>query len=504
MTLFLQSPEGIVEEIARVHRSLPSRPGIDEIEAALSLVHDMDQEEHSRLESLSKQNKGFDVPEELFFVLQQMQKSLLVYQNKEQRREPLKLLDLENVHKLFDELVLRASKCLPNLTNSVTASASAASASLSVPDSSDIVSTTISLVTSSVSGEGNQKLSLIKLASLIEVSAKKGSKVLDLQNKLIEKIEWLPHSIGKLSNLITLDLSENRIAALPTTIGGLSSLTKLALHSNSLSELPEAIGDLFSLTHLDLRANQLTSLPFSIGKLSHLSEFDLSLNRMTVVSDAFGSLISLKKLNLDMNDIEELPHTIGQCASLVELRIDYNRLKALPEAIGRLHKLEVLSLRYNNVKSLPTTMASLSSLKELDLSFNELEGLPESLCLVTTLLKLNVGNNFSDLQCLPKSIGNLEALQELDMSNNQIRFLPDSFGMLTQLHVLKVLENPLEVPPRGVAEMGAQAVVQYMIEYVAKRNVKAQTLKNRNTWAQFCCFSRSDYGRHDGLDCAKA
>ncbi|MCI78135.1 plant intracellular ras-group-related LRR protein 4-like, partial [Trifolium medium] len=36
--------------------------------------------------------------------------------------------------------------------------------------------------------------------------------------------------------------------------------------------------------------------------------------------------------------------------------------------------------------------------------------------------------------------------------------------MLTKLRILRVEENPLEVPPREIAEKGAQAVVQYMAD----------------------------------------
>lgn len=104
-------------------------------------------------------------------------------------------------------------------------------------------------------------------------------------------------------------------------------------------------------------------------------------------------------------------------------------------------------------------MASMSNLRELDVSFNELESVPESLCLATTLVKLNLGNNFADLQSLPRAIGNLEMLDELDISNNQIRVLPDSFAMLSNLQVLRVDQNPLEVPPRQIAEMGAQVIL---------------------------------------------
>ncbi|XP_064965852.1 plant intracellular Ras-group-related LRR protein 4-like [Musa acuminata AAA Group] len=546
----LHSVDSVVEEIMRLHRSLPARPGIDEVEAAMALVHNVDKEEQGRIDAILNQNKASEVPEELFFVLQEMQKNLVYYQSKEQKREALKLLDLENIHVLFDELIQRASGCLPSSSNasslsvptpSVTDSkvnsktptsystsvSSAFYSEKEVGRSTDWVSKDDSflkkprshvdgissnthlsrgLVPNSTtrqevtSGEESGKLNLIKLASLIEVSAKKGTRDLNLQNKLMDQIDWLPDSIGKLSSLITLDLSENRIVVLPTTMGALSSLTKLDLHSNRIAQLPDSIGDLHRLLFLDLRGNQLTSLPSTFCKLVHLEELDLSSNQISSLPDAIGSLVRLKKLNVETNDIEELPHSIGNCVVLAELRADYNRLKGLPEAVGRLESLEVLSVRYNNIKGLPTTMASLSKLKELDVSFNELESIPESLCLATSLIKLNIGNNFADLQSLPRSIGNLELLEELDISNNQIRVLPDSFGMLSQLRVLHAEENPLEMPPRHITEMGAQAVVQYMAEYIAKRDIKVLPLKSKMSWAQFCFFSRPNKRKHDGSD----
>ncbi|KAJ0884119.1 putative leucine-rich repeat domain superfamily [Helianthus annuus] len=89
------------------------------------------------------------------------------------------------------------------------------------------------------SGQEDLKLNLMKLTALIEVFSKKGTKDLNLRNKLKDQIEWLPDSVGKLSSLSTLDLSENRLIALPSTISGLSSLTKLDLHANKIIELPK-------------------------------------------------------------------------------------------------------------------------------------------------------------------------------------------------------------------------------------------------------------------------
>ena len=114
----LQSVDEVVREIMRIHKSLPTRPGIDEVEAAKVLITNVEKEDQARLEAVARQTKSPDVPEELSMVLQEMQKNLIHFQSKEQRREALKLLDLDNVHSLFDELIQRASKCVSSSSNS--------------------------------------------------------------------------------------------------------------------------------------------------------------------------------------------------------------------------------------------------------------------------------------------------------------------------------------------------------------------------------------------------
>ncbi|VVB14627.1 unnamed protein product [Arabis nemorensis] len=534
MDKHLDSRNQVVEEIMRIHKSLPSRPEIDDVEAATSLIQNVEKDVFARLEAIDKQVKTSDVPQELFDVLQEMRKGLVFYQSKEQKREATKMLDLESAHLVFDELIQRAFRCIaspsPSSSNGSTdmprtepepASTPVVSfvspASLYFSDQTPVKSkemftrddtfvTTkaksslysdgllaprkpqISDSTLKVTGNDGEKLSLIKLASLIEVSAKKATQELNLQHKLMDQLEWLPDSIGKLSSLVRLDLSENCIMVLPAAIGGLLSLTRLDLHSNRIGQLPESIGDLINLVNLNLSGNQLSSLPSAVSRLINLEELDLSSNSLSVLPESIGSLVSLKKLDVETNNIEEIPHSISGCSSLKELRADYNRLKALPEAVGKITTLEILTVRYNNIRQLPTTMSSMANLKELDVSFNELESVPESLCYATTLVKLNIGNNFANLRSLPGLIGNLEKLEELDMSNNQIRFLPYSFKTLSQLRVLCTEQNPLEELPRDITEKGAQAVVQYMNDLVEARNTKSQRIRPKKSWVNSICF----------------
>ncbi|XP_027080246.1 uncharacterized protein [Coffea arabica] len=501
-----------VEEIMKSYKSLPPRPSIEEVEAAMSVVKTVNYEEQERLEEISKEVAPQDVPPELFSVLQEVRKSKVLFRSHEQMKEAVHLVELDKIFQTFDELIQRASELVsaktspekelnlggpdgeigievvisddesvrrneePKIEDSKGMSLNASSEPPSIP--------------SAAKYEESKQLSLMRVAAIIESSAKAEAEFLDLQGKLMDKIEWLPLSLGKLSHIIELNIADNNLMVLPSTIGSLKSLRKLDVHSNQLFNLPDSFGELLGLTDLDLHANRLRSLPASFKNLKDLISLDLSSNRFAHLPDAIGNLTSLKKLSVQLNELEELPYTIGSCLLLVELRLDFNQLKALPLSISKLQYLEILTLHYNRIKVLPT-MGNLLHLKELDVSFNELESIPESLCHAVSLKKLNVGKNFSDLRALPKSIGNLELLEELDISDNQIFVLPDSFRFLANLKVFHADQTPLELPPTEIAKLGAEAVVNFMAEFVTTRDMRPQRpVKQRGFCLQFFvnCF----------------
>ncbi|TQE08066.1 hypothetical protein C1H46_006340 [Malus baccata] len=501
-----------VEEIMKLYKSLPPRPSIEEVEAALSVLETVANEEQAKLEEISKLEKPKDVPQELFDVLQKSKKTVVLFHSHEQRKEASYVVETDKLFHTFDDLIQRASGLVSGDVPSqnhvdfsdpvekVGREALIRDQSLvkkkkmgyeeDEKDGFKGLVSSASTLSSGVVDSG--KLSLMKVAAVIENTAKSGEVVLDLGGKLVDQMEWLPLSLGKLSDVTELNLSENRIMALPPTIGGLKALTKLDIHSNQLVNLPESFGELSNLTDLDLHANMLKSLPASFGNLINLLNLDLSSNKFTRLPDVIGKLASLKLLNVETNELQELPYTIGSCTSIVELHLDFNELRALPEAVGKIESLEVLTLHYNRIKALPTTIGNLNNLKELDISFNELESIPENLCFAVNLRKLNVANNFADMRALPRSIGNLELLEELDISDDQIRTLPNSFKMLSKLRVFRADETPMEVPPREVIKLGAQAVVKYMADLEAKRESAAfQALKQKNKkkkgfWFWFC------------------
>jgi len=517
---------GAVEELTRLYRELPPRPAVEEVEAAAAVLASAAAEEEARLaeiareEALARARARGGAPPELLDVLWEARRSSVRLRALQQRKEAAHVLELERRFRLFDDLIQRASRLLSpgggagarsgtggaavdhdevvevDATRNTELDAAPAEIGRGSKGGLGLEPKSVSSLRRAASaGTDTEKLGLIQVASLIESSAKKGTTELNLRGKLVDQVEWLPVSLGKLQDVTELDLSENRIMALPSTIGSLRYLTKLDLHSNQLINLPDTFGELSSLIDLDLRANQLKSLPTSFGNLTSLANLDLSSNLLKVLPDCLGKLKNLRRLIAETNELEELPYTIGSCTSLVELRLDFNQLKALPEAIGKLENLEILTLHYNRIKGLPTTIGHLTRLRELDVSFNEVETIPENICFAASLVKLNVSRNFADLRALPKSIGELEMLEELDISSNQIRVLPDSFGHLSKLRVFHADETPLEVPPKEVVKLGAQELVNYMKNMVAAREVSQNQTDKRSFWtwlrSLFGCYKKN-------------
>ncbi len=254
-------------------------------------------------------------------------------------------------------------------------------------------------------------------------------------------LRTLPAGIGRLTNLITLDLRWNRLTALPTEIGHLTNLTTLDLGHNNLTALPAEIGRLTNLTKLDLRANNLTALPAEIGRLTNLTTLDLWHNNLTALPAEIGRLTNLTELVLWANNLTALPTEIGHLTNLTTLDLGHNNLTALPAEIGRLTNLTRLDLRANNLTALPAEIGRLTNLTTLDLSDNNLTALPAEIGRLTNLTTLVLwGNN---LTALPAEIGRLTNLTRLYLEGNNLTALPRELGDLPNLERLNLHGNPL-------------------------------------------------------------
>ncbi|BBI16314.1 leucine-rich repeat domain-containing protein [Neochlamydia sp. S13] len=163
----------------------------------------------------------------------------------------------------------------------------------------------------------------------------------------------LPSEIGQLSQLQTLELSNNQLTTLPAEIRQLSQLQCLYLENNYLTTLPAEIGQLSQLQRLHLENNQLTNLPAEIRQLSQLQRLYLNKNQLTTLPAEIWQLSQLQRLKLDNNQLTTLPTKIGQLTRLEKLKLSSNQLTSLPAEIGHLPNELNLYLDRNPLESIP-------------------------------------------------------------------------------------------------------------------------------------------------------
>ncbi|KAG7583853.1 Leucine-rich repeat [Arabidopsis suecica] len=268
--------------------------------------------------------------------------------------------------------------------------------------------------------------------------------------------------LGSLTNctqLETLYVGENRLAGdLPTSIANLSrSLINIYLPMNHISgNIPHDIGNLVSLRSLDLGDNLLTGpLPTSIGKLSELGELSLYSNRMSrEIPSSIGNITGLVHLYLFNNSFEgTIPPSLGNCSYLLELWIANNKLSGIiPREIMQIPNLVTLIIEGNSlIGSLPNDVGRLQYLVLLTVGNNNLSGqLPQTLggCLSLEVIYLQ-GNSF--VGAIP-DIKALMGVKRVDLSNNNLSgSIPRYLGNFPSLEYLNLSVNKFEgrVPTEG-------------------------------------------------------
>ena len=204
----------------------------------------------------------------------------------------------------------------------------------------------------------------------------------------------------RVTNLTTLDVSNNKLKTLSPKLGTLSLLKSFNCDDNELiAGSLEPVSKLSKLQSLSVGGNLLGKKVMTNPSLSKQKQPDALPQKMP---------ISLKTLKLNANYFSDVPRPILVLTKLQKLDLSDNQLAAVPPEIANLQSLNDLNLNNNVIVILPEEIGSLKKLKSLSLQNNHIrvlypntklnavhnpQPLPACLFTDTPLIDLNLHGN---------------------------------------------------------------------------------------------------------------
>ncbi|KAH7692000.1 Non-specific serine/threonine protein kinase protein [Dioscorea alata] len=279
----------------------------------------------------------------------------------------------------------------------------------------------------------------------------------------------IPHHLGNLSMLKSLDLSINYWQSLVIdNAGWLSRLTSLKYLNMSYVDMLQAsnwlpvINMLPSLLEIRLSfcdlSGPLLNLPFV--NFTSLSTLDLSFNHIdSSLPDWLFDLSNLEYMYLNGNHFEgKIPSNIGNLTFLKALDLSSyfspSNLQ-IPSTLGNLCNLHTLSLSY------------------LDLSLEQAKlGRIFSGCIINSLTELDLSSTSLN-GSLPGWLGTLTNLKILDLSSNEGLSLSTSLSNLCKLQTLSLNGLDLSKEAAKTARIFSGCIVQRLKElHLANTNLQ--------------------------------
>ncbi|WVZ74597.1 hypothetical protein U9M48_022761 [Paspalum notatum var. saurae] len=258
-------------------------------------------------------------------------------------------------------------------------------------------------------------------------------------------------SLGNMTFLETLDLSNNSFHGPIPLLGKLQYLYVLSLASNRLwGSIPDALTNCSNLASLDLSGNNLTGIiPPGVGLLTQLKSIVLGGNGLTGgIPSSLGNITALQIISFVQNQLNgEIPREVMQMPHLRFLYLRQNNLSGRIPEVWQMPNILALDLNTNNLSGrIPQDLSNVSSLLGLSLTSNKIGNtLPSNIGdALPNLKELLLSENYFEGQ-IPASLGKPQNLEAIELSRNFFTGqIPYSLGNLSFLSYLNLELNMLE------------------------------------------------------------
>lgn len=246
----------------------------------------------------------------------------------------------------------------------------------------------------------------------------------------------------RITTLLDLDLSYNKLTELPLHLESFHALERLSLANNKIEGIPENLGPLPNLTDLDLRYNHVSD----IGALLQPKLHTLNVSHNTRIENKHrNSSMAAATTPTGSPLLGVKPRAHNKLAHLRKIDLSYSRSIRLVPNI-QMDSVSVINLECSLLVSVPEELFTcMPNLEIVDLSKNKLSRLPQSIKRLKRLRKLYLSSN--SLNILPNDLYFLPQLEVLDLHANNFKTLPQAARELRRLRVLNLSSNLLESLP---------------------------------------------------------
>ena len=285
-------------------------------------------------------------------------------------------------------------------------------------------------------------------------------------------LTFVPSVIDKNTALTVLDLSNNLLLTLPTEIYYLPIkklfLNNNCLEDLPILILPKATDGsitnhgknglsnikMSSIVEIDISFNKIAKLDFRVGLFEKARKFIANDNCISVIHENIGLMKQCKEINLARNKISGTSIVgIGYCEGLTQLDLRCNMIDFIPESFATLRSMTDLNLSDNMIHTIPERLfASFLNMHRIDLHNNQIKALPMTLFAMRKLVYLDVSFNCIS-QPMPKQLEQFVLLETLMLNHNRFTELPNTISALSLLQVLEVDTNMLTRFPVSISKL---------------------------------------------------